>query len=756
MKKILLFATLFFTVQIFAQIITIIPDPNFEQALIDRGHDTSLNGWVLTGSITGITTLDVSFENISNLTGIQNFVSLQTLYANHNDLTSVNISNLGNLQWVRFDHNQLTSITLGNHPSLHQLELHENDLASIDLSGLPALETVYLRANNLSSINTSNNSLLETISASENNMALTSLDFSNNPNLQYLFCTENNVSDLGIDTNTALKQLYCNNNPLGTLDLRHAPMLETLNCANTQLTYLNVKNGSNTLMDQSFDFTATGNPNLSCIQVDNAIYSTATWALVDNTVSFGEHCYDTYVPDDNFEQRLIDLGYDTTLNDYLEDGVAETITSLNVSNQGISDMTGLQDMINLTSLGCFGNGLNSIDLSGNTKLQSLNAFGNNFSSIDFSANTQLISFNIGGSNITSLDLSNNLLLEDVRCQNNDITGTLDLSMLSNLRVLFTGTNNLTYLNVKNGNNTNMTTFSAGSNPNLLCVEVDDEVYSTANWTNVGSQTSFNENGCEARLAPKAFLQGAMINPNTGEEGLMRDDLRVADLIPTMSPYSDGAICDPTLFVTTGNNAIVDWVFLELRDANDNTLIIDGQSALLQRDGDLVDTDGNAILRFYTGVDDYFIVIKHRNHLPIMTANTSPLTDVITTAINFSLASNEITHGSNAQTTFGVPSGALAMWAGDVNDDGEIVFLNTGAESVNIKQTVLDVSTAESPFGASVFYKPSGYYVDDVNMDGEVVFLNAGNELLYIKDNILAHPENQIFNSVFYKIAQQLP
>ena len=68
------------------------------------------------------------------------------------------------------------------------------------------------------------------------------------------------------------------------------------------------------------------------------------------------------------------------------------------------------------------------------------------------------------------------------------------------------------------------------------------------------------------VSPKVYLQGALLNPNLGEETLMRDDLRVANLIPTTSPYPDGLTCDASVFNTTGANAVVDWVFVELRDA----------------------------------------------------------------------------------------------------------------------------------------------------------------------------------------------
>jgi hypothetical protein len=77
------------------------------------------------------------------------------------------------------------------------------------------------------------------------------------------------------------------------------------------------------------------------------------------------------------------------------------------------------------------------------------------------------------------------------------------------------TNQLTCLNLKNGNNNNMGYFYADANPNLTCIEVDDEVWATANLTYIDPQTSFSEdcnNPCssttgisEAPTKPKELL-----------------------------------------------------------------------------------------------------------------------------------------------------------------------------------------------------------------------------------------------------------
>ena len=68
----------------------------------------------------------------------------------------------------------------------------------------------------------------------------------------------------------------------------------------------------------------------------------------------------TYVPDDKFEQALIDLGYDTTLDDSVLTANISGVTSLNVGEKEISDLTGIEAFAALTQLECWNNQLTSL------------------------------------------------------------------------------------------------------------------------------------------------------------------------------------------------------------------------------------------------------------------------------------------------------------------------------------------------------------------------------------------------------------
>ncbi len=169
------------------------------------------------------------------------------------------------------------------------------------------------------------------------------------------------------------------------------------------------------------------------------------------------------------------------------------------------------------------------------------------------------------------------------------------------------------------------------------------------------------------LAINAYLEGPFLNPFAGEETLMRDDLRANDLLPSTSPYGDGATCNPGIFDETGPNAIVDWVWVELRTQTSTNNAVEGRSALLQRDGDIVHTDCVSPVTMGAGAGDYHIVVKHRNHLAIMSAQKITVSTSSVTQVNFT-DGTVVLHGTNGATLM---SGKVALWAGDAEVTGVI-------------------------------------------------------------------------------------
>ena len=268
--------------------------------------------------------------------------------------------------------------------------------------------------------------------------------------------------------------------------------------------------------------------------------------------------------------------------------------------------------------------------------------------------------------------------------------------------------------------------------------------------NIGS-ISISEGFINAELRilidPKVFLQGPLLSPTSA--GLMNDNLRNNNLLPTTSPYEDGATCNASVFNTTGANAIVDWVWLELRSANNNQRLINARSALVQRDGDIVDLDGSSTITMQAAPTNYFVVIKHRNHLGSMSSATINLSDNSATIVDFT-DTNFSTFGSNAQAILN--SGIKALWAGDTNGDDSIIF-SGGTNDVNtIKDYILADPNNVLNF---ITYAALGYLIQDVDLNGLARFSGSPNDSNVIKDNVLNHPSN-ILNLPTFIISTTVP
>ena len=131
-------------------------------------------------------------------------------------------------------------------------------------------------------------------------------------------------------------------------------------------------------------------------------------------IGFGQF---TFIPDDNFEQALINLNLDDIFDDSVYTSAIDTVAIMYLSNNGIADLTGIKDFIQLSGLFCSGNQIVNLDLSNNSNLVELNCNDNLLSSLD----------------------------------------------------------------VRNGNNTGLWYFTAVNNPQLFCIAVNDIANANANW-----------------------------------------------------------------------------------------------------------------------------------------------------------------------------------------------------------------------------------------------------------------------------------
>ena len=211
---------------------------------------------------------------------------------------------------------------------------------------------------------------------------------------------------------------------------------------------------------------------------------------------------------------------------------------------------------------------------------------------------------------------------------------------------------------------------------------------------------------------KVYLQG----PFSG--GSMTATLDTSGFIPHTS---DSAYSAATYGYTAStvssipNTSIVDWLLVELRSDTAGATKVGSRAGFLKSDGTVVDIDGASPLSF-TGVlpGNYYIVVRHRNHLAIMSAVAVALSST-SAPYDFTTAQSQA-YGTNAMAA--LTGGAFGMIAGDVNQDG-IIKYNLASND----RALIYVRIGSGNVNLTV----SGYYPEDINLDGVVKYNLAGND-----------------------------
>jgi len=302
------------------------------------------------------------------------------------------------------------------------------------------------------------------------------------------------------------------------------------------------------------------------------------------------------------------------------------------------------------------------------------------------------------------------------------------------------------------------------------------------------------------LNVRIYLEGALIsNGNaTATDGrpLMRDNLRNstfstvlgANFIPVKDPYEFATthvnvtskytklspqstdypqfqqVTDSaTVFGVSGQNAIVDWVFVELRNKANRAQVMATRSALLQRDGDIVEVNGTSCLSFPgVPIDSYYVAVRHRSHLGAMTLYAQS-NAVLQGLVDMSLQSTPIFDFGTTLGTFdytglatnnNVKTGYRALWQGDFNADKKIKVNNpAGDDNILLFDVLNDPGNVNS---GSNYNFSFGYYQGDYNMDSKDKYDNPNGDSNNLLFQVINYPQNTSSFSNFNFLIQQLP
>ena len=201
---------------------------------------------------------------------------------------------------------------------------------------------------------------------------------------------------------------------------------------------------------------------------------------------------------------------------------------------------------------------------------------------------------------------------------------------------------------------------------------------------------------------KVLLQG----PYNVTTHLMATTLRTKAYFPLVQPYS----ADPWKYdglETVGDVpvGVVDWILVELRTGTTGATMVDRKVGFLKSDGSIVGIDGINPLSFPArDIGDYYIVVRHRNHLAIMSAAAQPLSST-SVLYDFTSAVDK-SYGSPYNPALLASDGRAVMIGADVNSNG--------TARANGPAIVNDLTMLRNHCGISTLNEYSTF---DVSLDG---------------------------------------
>lgn len=252
---------------------------------------------------------------------------------------------------------------------------------------------------------------------------------------------------------------------------------------------------------------------------------------------------------------------------------------------------------------------------------------------------------------------------------------------------------------------------------------------------------------DSEVRVKVMLQGTY----DYESGLMQANLQAAKLIPTTQPYSMNpfkyqgteSVSSTRLAQTTpATSTVVDWVLVELRDRNTPTKVIATKAGLLTRDGNIIDaatnnngSNSNVLVFKNTDNVNFYVAVRHRNHLGVMTDTSLALGSPNSVSIDFSNPNTATKGGTGVRLSNDKVS---LMWAGDANMNNNVIANGPNNDPGTMLGAIL-LSPGNTLFNTN--YVLYGYSSNDIDMNGYTLISGPDNDVNIIIGNTLLNPAN---------------
>ena len=442
------------------------PDANFRKALASE-LGISEGDAITEAKIAATTWLNVSSKQIADLTGIEHFTALTTLYCYRNQLTSLDVSKNTALKSLVCYSNQLTSLDVSKSTALTELVCFRNQIKGEEMDALVA---------SLPTVSKGDFWVIDTKNANEENVCTKS---------QVSVAKEKGWTVYDYNGSSSNKQEY-----EGSEDAAAGLLL---NAANFPDANFRAALASQLKISEGDEITKRMILMTHSLKIDNK-------SITDLA---GIEYFTELVKLSCAKNQLmsLDLSKNTELTElYCQ---YNQLTSLDVSNNAMlttlycssNQLTSLDvsGCTALTELSCTWNQLTSLDVSGCTALTKLTCYENRLTSLDASGCTALTELDCRCNKLTSLDVSGCITLKELLCTSNKLV-SLDVSRNTMLTYLACEYNQLTSLDVSK--NTALTTLLCYSNQ-LTSLDVSGCTVLTYLWCPSNLLTSLDVSGCTA-------------------------------------------------------------------------------------------------------------------------------------------------------------------------------------------------------------------------------------------------------------------
>ena len=447
------------------------PDAKFMEYVkkFDKDKDNTLSQ----GELNAVKRINVQSIGITKLKGVEHFTELERLDCRSNHLAVLDLKDNTKLISLLCAGNQLTNLNLSQNKNLVTLYCEQNQLTNLNLSNNAKLENLSCSYNQLTNLDLSNNSKVTTfdgsdqaydikVSTSTLKFDLQSLPGNFDPSMASgwnVGTVEGNTLTLDSTKPTTVKYNYKVNN--GDKNINVTLKVDYGNFVTVSFD----KNGGegsmkSEVISQGSNYTlpaCTFNPPTgkefdkwevngtkydagASIRVNSNITVKATWKVIINEKNFPDAKFMNYVK-----------GFDTNHDDALSQDELNNVTEIDVENNGITSLKGVEHFTKLKELNCRNNKLTELDVKSNKELTDLNCRENQLTELDVKSNTELLRLNCDCNQLTELDVKSNKELILLAFYDNKLT-TLDISKNTKLSSLSCSATNLEDLDLSNNTN----------------------------------------------------------------------------------------------------------------------------------------------------------------------------------------------------------------------------------------------------------------------------------------------------------------